>query len=140
MLRCSVNIVTEHGHFAPNLPSLCGILFSACSVVNIPWPMTAVASRSVKGDSPIFADTKRFWESPSASLLGGGERPNVEEQHADYDQDGYERPSEPYSPIGIFLQGMIRLALDLHGSLFTVGKGRLHRFYCEGVQESAGVG
>ena len=32
-LRCSVSFVTEHGHFDLELPSLCGILFSASSVV-----------------------------------------------------------------------------------------------------------
>jgi hypothetical protein len=32
-LRCSVSDLTEHDHFDLKTPSLCGILFSACSVV-----------------------------------------------------------------------------------------------------------
>jgi hypothetical protein len=32
---CSVNFVTEHGYFDLELPSFCGILFSACSVVKL---------------------------------------------------------------------------------------------------------
>jgi hypothetical protein len=42
-LRCCVSNVTEHDHFDSKLPSLCGILVSASSVVKLLWPMTADA-------------------------------------------------------------------------------------------------